>query len=201
MVTRRAFLRSGVVWTGLLWIPKAAAQQSALAHRVGTFSKLAPSSGETLWVEQTVDNEYWALPAEGLSQRIKNGSARSITKIECKIGWTSDCTVKLKLTSNVDGTGTQYGSDSSTVDVTSAGYGTAAWATFTFGTPASVSGDFSIHMGRTGGGVIKWRMDYNHVWGAAYYPYIDATEDENYCGWNGTNPVGHDDFCFKIYTQ
>lgn len=43
MVTRRAFLRSGVVWTGLLWVPKAAAQQSALAPRVSSFRTQASS--------------------------------------------------------------------------------------------------------------------------------------------------------------
>lgn len=37
MVKRRAFLKAGVVWTGLLWVPRAIGQQSALAPRVSAF--------------------------------------------------------------------------------------------------------------------------------------------------------------------
>lgn len=67
---RRAFLRDAVVWTGLLWIPRAFGQQSALAPRVRQFRAPPSASGETLQdsyqYQQTDggsidvgDNWYW----------------------------------------------------------------------------------------------------------------------------------------------
>lgn len=44
MVKRRAFLKSGVVWSGLLWLPRAIAQQAALSPRVAAFSSPTASA-------------------------------------------------------------------------------------------------------------------------------------------------------------
>lgn len=196
MVTRRAFLRSGVVWTGLLWVPKAAAQQSALAPRIGTFAKpVAASAGCSLWIQQTTDNDYWGGIANWfMSQKIKNTSGSDITI--CRVDFIyhdvsgSAQNVYAKVRSGQQGGGSDYGSSSTTVNVSANFYN---WVTFEWS---------------SGKPVVPASTDF---WVGWYSPTDShrchsasggtAYETTSYAFWQGTTERSTYDLCFKLYTE
>lgn len=200
---RRAFLRDAVVWTGLLWLPRAFGQQSALAPRVRQFRGVAASLTCQLLAEQTVDNDYWATSTGAIAQRVKF-SGGTVCQIDLRLKWQTDGgKVKVECWSNADRTGTQYGSASNEIETsqTSAFYPSAAWGTFTFEAKPAPPGDFWICLVQTGTGDTQWRMDYGHANGASWYPYTTLADDENYCAYAYGAPRPTADFCFILKTE
>ena len=198
---RRAFLREAVVWTGLLWIPRAFGQQSALAPRVRQFRR-GPSAGCSLFAQSTADNDYIDTTTNN-AQRIKAASGCTVCEVRLKVAWTSgtDARFKVQLWENGDRSGTQYGGDSAEVNITSAGYSSAAWAPFTWATKPAPTTHFWVCLVKVGTNDIRWRLDLGHTNGAGYYPYTDATEDGQFCAYYYGSNRSTSDFCIEVDTQ
>lgn len=200
-MNRRNFIKRGAIWCPAIVGLKAYPQALTLADPARVPTKASSLTCQFL-VQSTGDNDYYSTSTD-IAQKIKS-SGVTVCQIDLKLSWLSgtDGNVKIQLWSNANKSGTQYGSDSSIVDVTLAGYyPTPAWASFTFATNPEPTGDFWICLVKTGTNDVGWRIDYNHVPGAGYYPYIDATADEAYCAYAfGANRTTTD-CTFKLYTM
>lgn len=198
---RREFL-----WTGLLFVPAIRAGAQFGLRSPGFVGQLSKQTASSLtcqsFAESTTSNDYYDT-STNISQKIKFTGGGTVCQIDLKLQWMSgtDAKGKIQLWSNADRTGTQYGSDSNEVSVTSASYFPAAWATFTFGTQPTPPGDFWICLVKTGSDNFGWRIDYNHTNGSGYYPYTDASGDAAYCAYAfGANRTTTD-CAFKLYTM
>lgn len=199
-MNRRGFIKRGALWVPAIVGLKAYPQALTLADPARVLG--SSSVAESIWVQQTTDNDYWTHSANGtMSQYIVNSISRNVSKIELKVGQhgVDTETVYIQLRSGNNGGGTQYGSDSSQITINSS-YSTAAFATFTFSSAVNVTGNFYINLVRVGTSDFRWRGD-SHTLGAAGYPYTDATDDAAYCGFTGIAARTTFDYCFKIYTQ
>ncbi len=204
-MNRRSFIRRGALYLPPLFaIGRARGQALTLADpaMVGrTRSQSAPLTCQ-LFAQSLEDNDYFGTGTD-IAQKIKVTSAIEVCQIDLKLLWQAGTTgeVKIQCWSNANKSGTQYGSDSNSIVVTSGSYFPAAYGAFTFATNPTPSSDFWICLVEVAAQDVGWRMSYNHVAGSGYYPYIDATADEAYCAYGyGANQT-RTDMCFKVYTM
>lgn len=201
MMNRRKFL-----WTGAIFVPasKSIAQAGLRAPSfVGGLNKSqsAPLTCQS-FAESTHDNDYYTTSSDN-AQKVRVQAEIEVCQIDLKLFWQAGTTgeVKVQCWSAANRTGTQYGSDSNSIVITSGSYFPAAWGTFTFATNPTPSTDFWICLVKVTAQDVGWRVSYNHTAGSSYYPYIDAAADEAYCAYAfGANRTTSD-FCFKAYTM
>jgi hypothetical protein len=150
---------------------------------------------ETLYVQQTTDNEYYSPGTSNVyAQKIKF-SGGTVTKIKLKLGWqAANATCKIGLYSAATD-GTRYGDESTeTVTTTQITHQPAVWETFTFATNPQPTGDFYIRVINSDP-TLQWRMGYNQAGGTNY-------EDTDYAAYGNGSVLnsGMDDLCFEVYT-
>lgn len=194
---RRAFLRDAVVWTGLLWVPRALSQQAALAPRVKQFRGVAVGTSCQLWKSQTTNNDYWGGSVNTYqSQRIKNDSASQVDICKVRFWFKNGATqanVYVKARTAQSGSGADIGSASDTVAVASSHNN---WVEFTWssGAPSIAAGtDFWI----------GWFADQSHEVRVGYdtsAPVGEYYEDLTYCLYRGSSAQTDSDMVFEIHT-
>lgn len=200
-MNRRGFIKRGALWVPAIVGLKAYPQALTLADPAKVLSTPTPKTCQ-LFTQSTDDNDYYTT-ATDIAQKIKVTAEIEICQIDLKLFWLSGTTgeVKIQCWSNSNRTGTQYGSDSTSIVVTSGVYFPASWGTFTFASNPTINTDFWICLVEVATQDVGWRISYNHVPGSGYYPYIDATADEAYCAYAyGANRTTTD-ACFKLYTM
>jgi len=151
----------------------------ALPAYAGNFSviatpmSVATSGGaaaltEQLYAQQTTNTEQYSPGSSNTySQKIKCTAGATVTKVELLTSWSaSNTSYKIGIFSAATG-GTQYGSDSNTISVTSVShYPTPVWDTLTFATNPEPTGDFYIRI-ISSDPVLNWRVAYNVAGGTS----------------------------------
>lgn len=191
-LSRRRFLKSA---SGLLLVP--AVDVLVPKSRATNFlARPAAGGGESIWKQQTTDNDDWGASATTFAQFIKNTEVGSttVTKVTCWMhAITTTQNVKVGLWSTANGTGTQYGADSINTSVAT---GASVEYTWTWAANPSVPAGTDFYIVFTpslGSSEIQFEAGTDGT-GSLY-------EDTTYCVLRGTTPVasGTSDLVFKLY--
>mgnify|MGYP000844727816 len=188
---RRAFLKRGVAWTGLLWVPRSFGQQTVLATRSSTFSKVQASAACTTIHAENSSAEAGSYgpdtPVWCGQLGFDPGANISVCAQEWNLTLANGVTYQASIWtyngSNV--LTTQQGAYSDPVT----GTGAQAWSKFSFGTPISISNgtNYALAVSRVDGAASQFRQFYSAAggfggiiarWAAdkslAYYDTMDS---------------------------
>lgn len=194
---RRAFLRDAVVWTGLLWLPRAFGQQATLAPRARQFRGVAASTSCQVWKSQTTNNDYWGGSVNTYqSQKVKNDAGSQVDVCKVRFWFKNGATqanVYVKARTAQSGSGADIGSASDTV-VVAANHNNWVDFTWTSGAP-SIAGGTDFWIG--------WFSDQSHEVRVGYdtsAPVGEYYEDPAYCLYRGSSAQTDSDMVFEVWT-
>ncbi len=165
----------------LLMLPRAAASAAAPV-------------GPVVWIDQQSDDDYWGNSPAPIAQYIQVTNSVTITKASIKgtASTAEDGQVYIQFWSTANGTGVQYGSNSSTN--TYAMNSGVAWRENTWVVPVTLTTNCFMVV-KTSGSVGAWRV--GRVAGGARY--LNTT----FCFYRGGSVIdsGLADLCMMVYKQ